>query len=88
MRPINVHDLEELLQDEGYGVDPDTGEVYNDGESSRKFLITLAACGALNVKRDGFHDVGFYLPHYLCYNSMEDYCHEFPNEQQSKYYDV
>ena len=31
MRPINAHDLEQLLQDEGYGVDQDTGEVYDDG---------------------------------------------------------
>ena len=30
MRPINAHDLEELLQDEGYGVDQDTGEVYDN----------------------------------------------------------
>ena len=88
MVPINVLDLEQLLQDEGYGVDEDTGEVYGDGESSKKFLITLAACGTLNIKRDGFHDIGFYIPHYTCYNSMDEYCQEFPNEQQCKYYDV
>jgi len=88
MRPINAPDLEELLQNEGYGIDPDTGEVYDNGEVSQKFLITLAACGTLNVKRDGFHEVGFFIPHYTCYNSMEDYCQEFPNEQQCKYYDV
>lgn len=88
MVPINVDDLEELLQDEGYGVDQDTGEVYDDGEGNRKFLITLAACGTLNIKRGGFHDIGFYIPHYTCYNSMDDYCQEFPNEQQCKYYDV
>ena len=55
MRPINAHDLEHLLQDEGYGIDNDTGEVYDNGEVSKKFLITLAACGTLNIKRDGFH---------------------------------
>ena len=88
MRPINAHDLEELLQDEGYGIDTDTGEVYDDGEASLKFLITLAACGTLNVRRNAEFDLGFYIPHYLCYNSMEDYCQEFPNEQQCKYYDV
>ena len=88
MRPINAHDLEQLLQDEGYGVDQDTGEVYDSGETSKKFLITLAVCGALNVRRDGFHDVGFYIPHYTCYNSMDDYCLEFPQDQQCKYYDV
>ena len=88
MRPINAADLEELLQNEGYGIDQDTGEVYDNGEVSQKFLITLAACGTLNVKRDGFHEVGFFIPHYTCYNSMEDYCHEFPNEQQCKYYDL
>jgi len=88
MRPINASDLEHLLQNEGYGIDQDTGEVYDNGEVSQKFLITLAACGTLNVKRDGFHEVGFYIPHYTCCNSMEDYCQEFPNEQQCKYYDV
>ena len=88
MRPINAPDLEELLQNEGYGIDPHTGEVYDNGEVSQKFLITLAACGTLNVKRDGFHEVGFFIPHYTCYNSMDDYCQEFPNEQQCKYYDV
>ena len=88
MRPINAPDLEELLQNEGYGIDQDTGEVYDNGEVSQKFLITLAACGTLNVKRDGFHEVGFFIPHYTCYNSMDDYCQEFPNEQQCKYYAV
>ena len=88
MVPINALDLEELLEDEGFVVDEDTGEVYDDGESNKKFLITLAACGTLNIKRDGFHDIGFYIPHYTCYNSMDDYCQEFPNEQQCKYYDV
>ena len=88
MRPINAPDLEELLQNEGYGIDQDTGEVYDNGEVSQKFLITLAACGTLNIKRDGFHELGFFIPHYTCYNSMEDYCQEFPNEQQCKYYDV
>ena len=88
MVPINPIDLEDLLTDEGYGVDTDTGEVYDDRESSKKFLITLAACGTLNVKRSGLHSVGFYIPHYTCYNSMDDYCQEFPNEQQCKYYDV
>tara|TARA_R100001082_G_C4301742_1_gene132739 strand:+ start:437 stop:700 length:264 start_codon:yes stop_codon:yes gene_type:complete len=87
MVPINVLDLEELLNKEGYGVDEDTGEVYGDPEDSNKFLITLAACGTLNVKRTGF-SLGFYIPHYTCYNSMDDYCQEFPNEQQCKYYDV
>jgi len=81
MRPINAPDLEELLQNEGYGIDQDTGEVYDNGEVSQKFLITLAACGTLNIKRDGFHELGFFIPHYTCYNSMEDYCQEFPNEQ-------
>ena len=88
MRPINAPDLEELLQNEGYGIDQDTGEVYDNGEVSQKFLITLDACGTLNVKRDGFHEVGCFIPHYTCYNSMDDYCQEFPNEQQCKYYDV
>ena len=87
MRPINAHDLEELLQDEGYGIDNDTGEVYDNGEVSKKFLITLAACGTLNIKRNALY-LGYYIPHYCCYNSMEDYCQEFPNEQQCKYYDV
>ena len=40
MRPINASDLEELLHDEGYLVDPDSGAVYDDGETSLKFLIT------------------------------------------------
>ena len=91
MVPINAPDLEELLQDEGFVVDEDTGEVIDDGESSRKFLITLAACGTLNVKRGSInssYELGFYIPHYTCYNSMDDYCQEFPNEQQCKYYDV
>ena len=88
MRPINASALEELLHDEGYLVDPDSGAVYDDGETSLKFLITLAACGTLNIKRDNFNEIGFYIPHYCCYNSMDDYCQEFPNEQQCKYYDV
>ena len=88
MVPINAPDLEDLLLDEGYGVDEDTGEVYDDGESNKKFLITLAACGTLNVKRSPYYGIRFYIPHYTCYNSMDDYCQEFPNEQQCKYYDV
>ena len=88
MRPINAPDLEELLQNEGYGIDQDTGEVYDNGEVIQKFLITLAACGTLIVKGDGFHEVGFFIPHYTCYNSMDDYCQELPNEQHCKYYDV
>ena len=88
MVPINALDLEELLEDEGFVVDEDTGEVYDDGESNKKFLITLAACGTLNVKRSTYEGLRFYIPHYTCYNSMDDYCQEFPNEQQCKYYDV
>ena len=85
---INPLDLGELLEEEGYGLAQDTGEVYTDPESKRDLLILLASLGKLRVKRDAEFQLGFYLPHWKCFETLSDYCLEFPHEQQCKCYDV
>jgi len=88
---INPLDLAELLEKEGYGLDDDTGEVfvpYENDALNNELLITLSSLGKLNVGRNEDWKLCFYLPHWGCYTSMEDYCLEFPQEQQCKCYDL
>tara|TARA_B100000945_G_scaffold63673_1_gene47622 strand:+ start:306 stop:587 length:282 start_codon:yes stop_codon:yes gene_type:complete len=90
---INVHDLAYLLEKKGYHVDDDDGEVFinydPDEENIDNLLIVLAAIGALKVKHDTHENqVGFYLPNWKCYGSMEAYCEEFPNDPACKTYDT
>ena len=51
---INVHDLAQLLDRQGYYINDDDGEVvlnYDPGEDNvDNLLIVLAAVGALHVK--------------------------------------
>ena len=89
---FNSLDLAEVLQEEGYGIDEDSGEVYTDPESKRDLLIILASLGKLNVGRgidaDDPFKLSFTIPYWNCYNSFEGYCKQFPHEQQCKCYDV
>ena len=85
---INPLDLAELLEREQYRIDEDTGEVYPHPTKSEWDLILLASEGNLKVKRNALHELGYYIPHWQCYNSFEDYCKEFPHEQQCKCYEV
>tara|TARA_Y100000361_G_C10997890_1_gene257706 strand:+ start:94 stop:354 length:261 start_codon:yes stop_codon:yes gene_type:complete len=85
---INSLDLAELLEEEGYALDQDTGEVYTDPESKRDLLITLACLGKLNVKRDAEFQLGFYIPNWTCFSFPNSPCREYPHEQQCKCYDV
>ena len=39
-------------------------------------------------KRNPEYEIGFYLPNWTCFNSMEEYCKVFPYEQQCKSYDI
>tara|TARA_R100000458_G_scaffold34165_1_gene31507 strand:+ start:493 stop:768 length:276 start_codon:yes stop_codon:yes gene_type:complete len=89
---MNPHDLSELLYRLGYYVDDETGEVMIELDSDGpplidKFLTQLAIQGQLMVKRNHLAELGFYLPNWTCFNSMEEYCKVFPYEQQCKEYD-
>ena len=89
---INVHDLAQLLDRHGYYVDDDDGEVaisLNDTENVDNLLIILAVLGALQVKnKPEENQLGFYLPHWKCYDSMEAYCAQHPNDPACKTYDT
>tara|TARA_B100001250_G_scaffold400464_1_gene411052 strand:+ start:6435 stop:6698 length:264 start_codon:yes stop_codon:yes gene_type:complete len=87
MVPINAMDLAELLECEGYAVDPDTGEVYTEPNGKRTLLVILAALNKLYVAHDAEFQLGFYIPHWKCYD-MDGYCDLHPHEQQCKCYDV
>ena len=87
MVPINPMDLAELLECEGYAVDPDTGEVYTEPNGKRTLLAILAALNKLYVAHDAEFQLGFYIPHWKCYD-MDGYCDLHPHEQQCKCYDV
>jgi len=78
---INPFDLCDALEQLGYVVDDDTGEVYTPPEhhkmfSAQKFLLELALDGHL------------YLEKQIYEQEMDSYCKDFPNEQQCKAYDV
>ena len=88
MAPINAIDLADLLEYEGYAIDQDTGEVYTEPNGKRTLLVILAALNQLYVAHDAEFQLGFYIPHWKCYDSLSDYCNEFPHEQQCKCYDV
>ncbi len=85
---IDPLDLAELLEREQYRIDEDTGEVYPNPAKDHWELLSLASEGLLRVKRNALHELGYYIPHWRCYNSFEDYCEEFPYEQQCKCYEV
>ena len=89
---LNQHDLSELLDRLGYYVDDETGEIMIELDPCGppiidKFLVTLASQGQLITKRNPEFELGFYLPDWRCFNSMEEYCSVFPYEQQCKMYD-
>ena len=89
---INVHDLAQLLDRKGYYIDDEDGEVLlnlADESNVDDLLITLAAVGALQVKNKTLeNELGFYLPHWKCYNNLESYCEDFPNYPACKCYDL
>ena len=90
---INVHDLAQLLDRQGYYINDDDGEVvlnYDPEEDNvDNLLIVLAAVGALHVKyKPEDHELGFFFPNWNCYGSMEAYCEEFPNDPACKTYDL
>ena len=89
---INVHDLAQLLDRKGYYIDDEDGEVLlnlADESNVDDLLIILAAVGALHVKyKPEDHQLGFFLPNWKCYGSMEAYCEEFPNDPACKTYDT
>ncbi len=89
---INPCDTAELLDRLGYYVDDSTGEVFVHLEPCApptfdKFLFMLAVMGQLITKRNADFELGFYLPNWQCFNSMEEYCEVFPYDQQCKMYD-
>ena len=88
MKKIYPLDLAELLEEEGFAFDEDTGEVYTEPNGNRSLLLILASLGQLNIERDAEFKLGFYVPHIRCFNSLSDYCLEFPHEQQCKCYDI
>ena len=90
---INVPDLAQLLDRKGYYIDDDNGEVvlnYDPEEDNiDDLLIILTAVGALHVKyKPEENQLGFFLPNWKCYSSMEAYCEEFPNAPACKTYDT
>ena len=87
-KTIQPLDLAELLEKEQYIIDEDTGEVLPNPNKDQWELLSLASEGLLKVKRNALHELGYFIPHWQCYNSFEDYCKEFPHEQQCKCYEV
>lgn len=88
MNKMNPIDLAEMLEREQYLIDDDTGEVLPNPNKDQWELLTLASTGNLKLKRNALHELGYYIPHWRCYNGLEEYCSEFPHEQQCKCYDV
>ena len=88
MNSFNPLDLSELLEEEGYAFDAETGEVWTEPGANRSLLLLLTAMGKLKVERDHEFKLAFYVPHIRCFNSLKDYCLEFPHEQQCKCYEV
>ena len=86
MNKIPPLDLAELLQEDGYELDLETGEVYT--RDNEWLLMLLASAGNLRVKRNHHHELGYYIPHWKAFDSLEDYCNEFPHEQQCKCYEL
>ena len=87
-KTIDPLDLAELLEREQYRIDEDTGEVIPNPAKDQWELLSLASEGLLRVKRNALHELGYYIPHWQCYNNLEEYCKEFPHEQQCKCYEV
>ena len=92
-KTINVHDLALLLDAKGYWINDDSGEVYRlddvmHPKEPSDLMVLLAAIGKLEVKLNHQGEHGFFLPHWRALNSIEEYCEEFPSEQQCKKYDV
>ena len=88
MKTIYPLDLAELLEEEGFAFDAETGEVWTEPNGNRNLLFLLAATGNLKIERDHEFKLAFYVPHIRCFNSLKDYCLEFPHEQQCKCYEV
>ena len=91
---INPFDLCDALEQMGYVVDDDTGEVYIPPDhhkmfTAQKFLLELALDGHLTLDKQIYEqEIVYYIPHWKCFDGMDSYCKDFPNEQQCKYYDV
>jgi len=90
---INPADLALLLDSKGYYVDEDTGEVitkspHHDEDPPSDLLIILAAVGTLTIGPDFHNDLSFFITNWRSFHSIEEYCEDFPADQQCKNYDV
>ena len=90
---MNPCDLSEILDRLGYYLNDDTGEVMLEIDPCGppvidNLMVILAAQGLLITKRNPEFELGFYLPNWRTFNSMEEYCKVFPYEQQCKSYDI
>ena len=94
MNRINPIDFGELLEEMGYVVQDDTGEVYTPADNqpfweAQRFLLDLAIRGHLIVDRDHLEkEMTYFIPHWKCFNSLQDYCEAFPDNQECLMYDV
>ncbi len=92
-KTINVQDLALLLDAKGYWVNDDTGEIYRlddvmHPKEPSDLMVLLAAIGRLDVKLNHQGELGFFLPNWKAFNNIEEYCEDFPADQQCKNYDV
>ena len=70
MNSFNPLDLSELLEEEGYAFDAETGEVWTEPGANRSLLLLLTAMGKLKVERDDEFKLAFYEPHIRSYNRI------------------
>jgi hypothetical protein len=92
-KTINVHDLALLLDAKGDWINDESGEVYRldavmHPKEPSDLMVLLAAMGKLEVKLNHQGEHGFFLPHWKSFNSIEEYCEDFPSAKQCKKYDV
>ena len=91
---INAIDFGEVLEELGYIVNDETGEVYTPADhvqffNAQRFLLMLTLDGHLYIDRDHIERcMTYFIPHYKCFNSMEDYCQEHAEDPQCLLYDV
>ena len=91
---INAIDFGDVLEELGYIVNDETGEVYTPADhvqffNAQRFLLMLTLDGHLIIDRDHIERcMTYFIPHYKCYNGMEQYCEEHADDPQCLLYDV
>ncbi len=91
---LNPIDFGEVLEEMGYIVQDDTGQVYVPAShtnyfEAQRFLVELVLHDQLIIDRDHLEmEMSYFIPHWKCFNSIQDYCDAYPNDKECLMYDV